>query len=85
MQNAPDISSSSEGPGSSSVHSSDDRRTRRKPRRVRLSAIERRSAAIDKGAISGFSRNSCGRNVLGAAHWESVLTKRRVVPPGRFH
>jgi hypothetical protein len=36
MQDTPDISSPSEGPGSSNVHSSDDRRTRRKRRRVRL-------------------------------------------------
>jgi hypothetical protein len=36
MQDAPDISSPIDGPGSSSVHSSDDRRTRRKRRRVRL-------------------------------------------------
>jgi hypothetical protein len=63
MQDAPDISSPSDGPGSSSVHSSDDRRTRRKLRRVRLSATETRSAPIDKGTISGISRGPCRRDV----------------------
>jgi hypothetical protein len=84
MQNAPDISSSSEGPGSSSVHSSDDRRTRRKLRRVRLSAIERRSATIDKGTISGISRDSCGRVRVSILVISEAVPRDRKLPSRHF-